>query len=523
MSDDLPLVSIVTVVFNVCKAGRQEFLRQSIASVMAQDYPRIEHIVIDGASADGTLELLRQYEQAGSVKVWSEPDSGIFNAMNKGLARACGKYVAYLNSDDFYSDHQAVSKAVAALEGGKADFTFAPCYLLHEDGSRTFSPLYLNRVFNVAPCYHLSVFAKKDILDDMGGFNEEYRMAADSDLITRMLLAGHHPAILRDAFATFRLGGVSVDAEKCRQECVTFFTAVFCKYAGITCEQAAAMVWSDYVPKQVLVKFAIRGDRRIAWELWKHRLARTPVVRALRWLCRLPCRLLRWVGRKGKSAAVRLLKAVLRPLYRFYVAHVKDPVMPAPAASPAPLCQPHPALPNLTIGASSILLPMAAFRNPHGNRVKIGEDCILANYFIFESDQGEIEIGNRVFINGQTQLISRSRITIEDNVTIAWGCMIYDHNSHSLDPALRRKDMSVQLQDFRQCGDMIRNKDWSVVKAKPIKICRDAWLGFNVTVLAGSTIGEGAVIGAQSVVRGDIPPFAIAYGNPAQVVGYVRR
>lgn len=147
----------------------------------------------------------------------------------------------------------------------------------------------------------------------------------------------------------------------------------------------------------------------------------------------------------------------------------------------------------------------------------IGEDCIVSGNFIFESADGEIRIGNHSYIGGST-FISHSRITIGDNVTIAWGCTIYDHDSHSLDYRLRRKDIDDELRDIKIGVSFIRNKDWSCVKSKPITIENDAWIGMNCIILKGVTIGEGSVIGAGSVVTKDVPPWTIVAGNPARVV-----
>ena len=512
MQDACPKISIVTVVFEAVKANRREALCQCLDSVASQDYPNIEHIVVDGASADGTLEMLREYESSGRIRLVSEPDSGIFNAMNKGLRLAEGEYVAYLNSDDFYSDATAVSTVARALGATGADFTMAPCNLLENDGTTAFSPLYIDRAFNVAPCYHLCVFAKRSLLQKLGGFDERYKIASDSDLIARMLLSGARVAVLWQPFATFRTGGASVDASACRRECEEFFKNDFCAYAGITEEQAARMVWSDYLPWKLLFKFCMHGDRRVVRALLKNRLRKVLFFRAARKLMRVL---------RPRSRCKAALSALARRIYVFVKTSV-GASNPALCANAATAGGQRPAQRHTVIGKSTVLMPTTSFRNPFDNPITVGEECILANSFIFESDRGEIRIGNRVFINGLTQLISRSSIVIEDNVTIAWGCMLYDHNSHSLDPTMRRKDIVQELADYRETGDFTRTKDWSVVKSKPIRICHDAWLGFNVTVLAGVTIGECAVIGAQSVVRTDIPPYAIAYGNPAVVVGYIR-
>lgn len=147
----------------------------------------------------------------------------------------------------------------------------------------------------------------------------------------------------------------------------------------------------------------------------------------------------------------------------------------------------------------------------------IGEDCIISGNFIFESTEGQVKIGNHSYIGGST-FISRSQITIGENVTIAWGCTIYDHDSHSLDYRLRRKDIDDELRDIRAGVSFIKNKDWSCVSSKPIAIKNDAWIGMNCIILKGVTIGEGAIVGAGSVVTKNVPPWTLAAGNPARVI-----
>ncbi len=149
--------------------------------------------------------------------------------------------------------------------------------------------------------------------------------------------------------------------------------------------------------------------------------------------------------------------------------------------------------------------------------LQIGDRCLLQNEFIFESTGGKITVGDGVFINGGTRVISRSSIEIGNGVTIAWGCMIYDHDSHSISYLDRIADQEQQLIDF-PCGNMVANKDWSKVATAPIRICDYAWLGFDVVVLKGVTIGEGAIVGARAVVTKDVPPWTVAAGNPACVV-----
>ena len=175
---------------------------------------------------------------------------------------------------------------------------------------------------------------------------------------------------------------------------------------------------------------------------------------------------------------------------------------------------------NLQIDSSSHLSNSFSIRQDVPSveqRLIIGKDCIIGGQFIFESSEGKITIGNHSFI-GSSTFISRSSITIGNNVTIAWGSTIYDHDSHSLDYMERRKDIDDELADLRSKQNMIAHKNWDVVKNKPIKICDDAWIGMNCIILKGVTIGEGAIVGAGSVVTKDVPAWTVVAGNPAKVV-----
>ena len=154
-------------------------------------------------------------------------------------------------------------------------------------------------------------------------------------------------------------------------------------------------------------------------------------------------------------------------------------------------------------------------------RISIGDDCVLGCTFVFESDQGFVSIGDRSFIGGGTQLISRSKIEIGNDVTIAWGCCIYDHDSHSLDWHARIEDLRCLREDLRASRDPLASKDWSVVRTKPIRICDKAWVGMNTIILKGVTVGEGAVVAAGAVVTKDVPPWTVAAGNPACVVKHI--
>lgn len=174
----------------------------------------------------------------------------------------------------------------------------------------------------------------------------------------------------------------------------------------------------------------------------------------------------------------------------------------------------------VSVGKNTIILPSARFTFRQGSenfqgKIIIGDHSMIGGEFIFESNNGEVSVGDSTFINGGTRIICRESIKIGSNVTIAWNCILYDHNSHSLSWAERENDLKQQIADFNANKNFIHGKNWETVKSRPIIIEDKAWLGFGVIILNGVHIGEGAIIGASSVVRTDAPEWSIVYGNPA--------
>jgi acetyltransferase-like isoleucine patch superfamily enzyme len=153
--------------------------------------------------------------------------------------------------------------------------------------------------------------------------------------------------------------------------------------------------------------------------------------------------------------------------------------------------------------------------------VKIGQKGIISANFIFESEKGEVIIGDNVHLGGVT-FISRNKIEIQNDVTMAWGITIYDHNSHSIYWEKRKNDNQQCYNDYIHCnGNNVANKDWSYVADSPVIIGDKVWVGFDVTILKGVIVGEGAVIGAKSVVTKNVEPWTVVAGNPAVVVKYL--
>lgn len=141
-------------------------------------------------------------------------------------------------------------------------------------------------------------------------------------------------------------------------------------------------------------------------------------------------------------------------------------------------------------------------------KLLIGSDSILRCRIDFDSAAGYVEIGDRCYL-GASHLVCHSNISIGDDVIISWGVTIVDHDSHSLEWLCRSQDV----------GDWMRgNKCWDCVTIRPIKIGNKSWIGFGASILKGVSIGEGAIIGANSVVTRDVPAYSVVVGNPARVV-----
>lgn len=153
--------------------------------------------------------------------------------------------------------------------------------------------------------------------------------------------------------------------------------------------------------------------------------------------------------------------------------------------------------------------------------VTIGERGLIKAQFTFETEKGEVHIGNNTHI-GDAQFICRSAISVGNDVTMAWGITLYDHDSHSTDWEFRQHDNEQCYADYMATGNNIAHKDWTHVNTAPIVIKDKAWIGMDVLVLKGVTIGEGAVVAAKSVVTKDVPAWTLVAGNPARVVKELR-
>jgi acetyltransferase-like isoleucine patch superfamily enzyme len=137
----------------------------------------------------------------------------------------------------------------------------------------------------------------------------------------------------------------------------------------------------------------------------------------------------------------------------------------------------------------------------------VGEHSMVSGSISFERPHSQVTIGDRTFMNGH--LIAAERITVGDDVLMAWGVTVVDHDSHSQSFSKRAQDVLMWSRG---------EKDWTNVTIRPVTIGNKSWIGFDASILKGITIGEGAVVAACSVVTKDVAPWTVVAGNPARVI-----
>ena len=180
-----PLISVITVSYN-----SQATVERAIDSVIGQDWPHVEHIVIDGGSSDGTRQTLER--MGPQLAFWvSEPDHGIYDAMNKGLARATGDVVCFLNADDWYADSTVLSAVAQEMGQHRLDALVAdvgffkadnPTRMIRRYRSDRFSPSKL--AWGWMPA-HPGFFLKREVAQRVGPFKIDYRIAGDYEFVVR--------------------------------------------------------------------------------------------------------------------------------------------------------------------------------------------------------------------------------------------------------------------------------------------------------------------------------------------------
>lgn len=199
------LVTVITPCYN-----SEKTIQRTIESVLAQDYPNLEYLIIDGASTDRTVEIAKSYEKAfgGRMKIISEPDDGIYYAMNKGIKLAKGELIGIVNSDDYYEDN-----AVKTMVQHMSD---APYQILYgfertlRDGKEAGICIHHHTNLDYQMITHPTCFVTRKLYEDLGVFNTEYKYSADYEFMLRMYHGGKVEFTpVYEIISNYALGGAS--------------------------------------------------------------------------------------------------------------------------------------------------------------------------------------------------------------------------------------------------------------------------------------------------------------------------
>lgn len=214
MSDSKPWpkISIVTPSYN-----QGQFIEETIRSVLLQSYPNLEYIIIDGASSDNSVEIIKKYQKWISWWV-SEKDRGQSQALNKGLAKASGDIIAYLNSDDLYAFNLFEKVAYWFKSSAQNEWLAGACQLVNKEGVliKTIYPKFINIVSLLSQpflighkcqpsCPQPSVFLKANQIKNTGFFKEGLNLTMDHEYWIRLLSKGYKPKVVRSVYSAYRL------------------------------------------------------------------------------------------------------------------------------------------------------------------------------------------------------------------------------------------------------------------------------------------------------------------------------
>ena len=208
-------ISIITITYNSASS-----LQRALDSVQSQTYKDIEHVIIDGASTDGTRKLIEAYaKQHKNVKWVSEKDNGIYDAINKGIRLATGDVIGFLHSDDMFYSVDSIGQIAAAFEQNQADVVYGDLQYMRGNKvvrrwkSNTFNPRALK--YGWMPP-HPTVYVRREVYQQVGEYDSWFRISADYDMILRIFTAGYNTHYIPEVLVCMETGGASNKNTKAR-------------------------------------------------------------------------------------------------------------------------------------------------------------------------------------------------------------------------------------------------------------------------------------------------------------------
>lgn len=253
-------LTCVTATWNVIKAGNRESLIRCVKSVAALKTEH-EHLIYDGASTDGTAELLRELEAiTPGLKVVSEPDTGIYNALNKGVRDAKGEWFYVLGADDYIFAPDVMDDIVSGLN--EDDDEVITNVKLEGVAKYSMRLINLECTLTLTPYCHQGVILRTSLIKKFGGFDESYRIVGDYELLLRMHMSGLRFRVSDKVFASFSAAGVSsVLKEKMNDE----FHELTRRFYHLSEKEYIKYLATTLLPYRCLVPFVFHKDRAIRY------------------------------------------------------------------------------------------------------------------------------------------------------------------------------------------------------------------------------------------------------------------
>jgi glycosyltransferase len=203
-------ISLITTCHN-----RKKTIENTIKSVLSQDYGKVEYIVVDGASTDGSLEIINCYDKQ-IAHIISEPDKGMYQAINKGIRLATGDIIGLMHSDDEFYSTKVLSKIAAIFEQTQADIIYGNGIYVNVDKPEKIVRKWISGSYERKKIkqgwlpLHPTVYVRRNVFEQCGLYEESYKIAADSDMLIKMLFIHHFKVYyLNKYIVKMRMGGMS--------------------------------------------------------------------------------------------------------------------------------------------------------------------------------------------------------------------------------------------------------------------------------------------------------------------------
>ncbi|WP_157770170.1 glycosyltransferase family 2 protein [Ruegeria marisrubri] len=233
---------MITVTRNLIEAGRKAAVQETLRCVQSQTFRRMEHVIWDGESTDGTQGLLEDVilDIASTadhipIRYFCGPDKSLFDAMNKAVDLSAGEYVLFLNSDDLLPGPDCLQQVVNLIGERRPDFIYGETVFVEEDGRKRHARrLTLKSILQRMPFGHNAMLVRAEVFRKLEGHDLQFRSVADYDMILRMIQAGYRSLRVQVPLSVFRKGGVSADTVAAGAEMARCWEKNYARYCDMS-------------------------------------------------------------------------------------------------------------------------------------------------------------------------------------------------------------------------------------------------------------------------------------------------